>query len=292
MILGTLLDVAEAEERTAPRAMELMHLVVSGMLTRFGLWLTTRTRDWIATTALGIGAAMSVGLVLSGTWMPWSRVLGPYTGRYIPEANPLLDFGIIIYTLWILGFIASLIPGQWKTGRAFMIVALVAPLVFAVINRPTHLYGPNDRTLVFFTIMAALVLLGTPRQKKVGYVASAAGVGIVFLWLANAKPAIGYIDDRRFWDALVSPDKLAIAIAIAAVAAVYLNVRYRTPRQIILILLIPWITVCGASFYLDDPMNGVRFAIAVAAGLILTESVYRGLIDTESGYFGRNRIGA
>jgi hypothetical protein len=292
VILGTLLDVAEAEARTAPRATEIMHLAASGVLTRFGLWLTARSRDWISTVALGIGVAMAVGLLLSGTWMPWSQVLGPSTSRYIPEANPLLDFGIIIYALWILGFIASLIPKQLRIVRAFMVVALVAPAVFAIVNHSTRLYGPNDRTLVFFTVMAALVLLGAPRTKKVGYIGAAAGVGIVLLWVANARPAIGYIDDRRFWDWIVSPDKLSVAIAICVVAAIYLNVRYRTPRQVILILLTPWIIVCAASYYLNDPMSGVTFAVAVAAGLFLAESVYRSLLHPDSGNFGRTQIGS
>jgi hypothetical protein len=292
VILGTLLDVAEAEARTAPRATEIMHLAASGVLTRFGLWLTTRSRDWISTVALGTGVAMAIGLLLSGTWMPWSKVLGPYAGRYIPEANPLLDFGIIIYALWILGFITSLIPKQLRTVRAFMVIALIAPAAFAIVNHSTRLYGPNDRTLVFFTIMAALVLLGSPRQKKVGYVGAAASVGIVLLWVANARPAIGYIDDRRFWDWIVAPDKLAVAIAIAVIAAVYLNLRYRTPRQVILILLIPWIVVCGAGFYLDDPIHGVTFAVAVAAGLFLVEIIYRSLLHPDSGHVGRTQIGA
>jgi hypothetical protein len=200
VIIGTLLDVAEAEDRTTPRSAELVHLAASGVLTRLGIWLTTRTSDWIATVALAMGTALAVGLLMSGTWMPWSRVLGPYAGRYIPEANPLLDFGIIIYALWILCFIASLIPGRVRIIRGFMAVAMVAPLVFALINHTTRLYGPNDRTLVFFTIMAALVLLGTPRRTKVGYVAAAAAIGLFLLWVANERPAIGYIDDRRLWD--------------------------------------------------------------------------------------------
>jgi hypothetical protein len=83
-----------------------------------------------------------------------------------------------------------------------------------------------------------------------------------------------------------------MGIAFAAATAVYLTARYRTPRQIIMVLLIPWIAVCGAGYYLDEPMHAVRFAFVIAGGLVLVESLCRELIHSESGWPGRNRIGA
>jgi hypothetical protein len=80
-VIGTLLDVAEGENRSRPRLGEQLNLAANGMLTRIGLFLPARVRDGVATVALATGTAFAT------VYQAGPTTLGPSSTRESSSAR-------------------------------------------------------------------------------------------------------------------------------------------------------------------------------------------------------------
>ena len=70
VVVGTLLDVADAEGRTAPSRSELRDLRRSGLAARADFFLPGAIRDRAAAISLGSGAGLALAFATGQVWAP------------------------------------------------------------------------------------------------------------------------------------------------------------------------------------------------------------------------------
>ncbi|MEO7121779.1 MAG: hypothetical protein ABI400_01415 [Lacisediminihabitans sp.] len=269
VMVGTLLDVAEADHRTHPRASELAGLAASGLSTRLGMFLEPSARNAISTIALATGVAYPLAYFAIQLWSPWS-ITRDSNWRYAEAVgfNAIVNPGLIFAALWTVALALALTPRQ-RGLQSVTAVAILASAAFSVVNyfpetRPGW-YGLKTTTMVFLATLGLLVLIGTPiRGRRLVLCA-----GVAFVVIAGAYAFTGIalhspVDERMFWNSFSGP--LALVLGGVTLVAVMLGITRRTGiAQTITISMAPWVAALLIRFLSHDPWSGLALIGIVGA---------------------------
>ena len=169
VVVGTLMDVADAEHRTRPRISEMVNLAAHGLSTRMRMlpaMVSPAVRDRTSTAALALGSAISLTAIMQLESNPLraESMFGVDVVSFGPFASP----AILLYFAWLAALLVSLagftVAGRW-------IIALTIPLaigtrVFAdasgMFLRPTWTF------YVLLIMLAVLVVAGNPAAGRKG----------------------------------------------------------------------------------------------------------------------------
>jgi hypothetical protein len=244
VMVGTLLDVAEAEHRTRPRRAELVGLAASGLSARFGTFLEPSARNAISTIALATGVGYLLAYFAFQLWSPLSTAHAPDAASW--GFSPLLNSGLFIAALWFVALVFALlaVPRRWALAPTIAL-AVLASISLVVIYRIPGLgngwYGLTTMTMLFLALLGGIVLIGTPARgvrlliaTSVAFAATSGGYLVTQLMLQRL-----YFDERYFWHNMSGP--LALLLMVAVVATVSLGLKHRrVAAQTLAISAIPW----------------------------------------------------
>jgi hypothetical protein len=243
-VIGTLLDVAEGENRSRPRLGEQLNLAANGMLTRIGLFLPARVRDGVATVALATGTAFATVYFLYSDWAPWAARDRAQFSVWNHDFGPFVNPGVILCALWALGFVLALL-GHYQITRIAMVIAILIAVAIPFINQLTFAgwSGPSSTNLGFFALLAALSLVGTPHSRlRLGI-----GTGIALAAMLAAYAYAGafgpswYWSDRFFWLVPASSWNLGVLLVASLLVVIGFSLtRHGTTAAVIALSASPW----------------------------------------------------
>lgn len=246
VVISTLLDVADGECRTAPRRGELLNLAAAGIASRVGVYLPARARDQISTVALGTGAVLALVFLVVHTWSPWASWESVYAAANYSGFGPFANPGILVYGIWVVAFVVGLLR-KYRVLRYMMHVAVVAPLLLRLINRlqGDFWFGPTATTLVFFSLLALGVLIGTPHRPR--RIVTAAGTTLAascMVFALNGVPRTYFVDDRFFWWAIVWTPGVALVVFAGLIIGIGLGIAKRPETAIVALgSVVPWVAI-------------------------------------------------
>jgi hypothetical protein len=220
-VIGTLLDVADGENRSHPRFGEHLNLAANGMLMRIG-FLPARVRDGVASVALVTGTAFATIYFFLNDWAPWAAANRAVTLPLNHYFGPFVSPGVVVSALWALGFVSALFGRYWIT-RIVMIVAILVGVAIPFVNQLPFAgwNGPTSTNLGFLDLLALFSLLGTPRNRaRLGI-----GTGIALSVMLAAFAYAGafhrfYIGDRFFWSQIASGWNLGMLFVATFLVAI------------------------------------------------------------------------
>jgi len=246
-VIGTLLDVAEGENRSRPRLGEQLNLAANGLLTRIGISLPARVRDGVAAVALATGTAFATVYFFFMDWTPWtaanravSRVtLLPSSHDFGPFVNP----GVVLFALWVLGFLLAVL-GWYRITRILMIMAILASLAMPVVSQLPFAgwVSPSSTNLGFLGLLAALSLVGTPNSRvRLGVGTGIALAVLVAVYAQNGVFHGFYMGDRFFWWQIAGSTNLGQLLVAAFLVAIGFGLAGRgATAAVIAISTLPW----------------------------------------------------
>lgn len=203
-IVGTMLDQADADKRSAPLPGELRDLAASGISARFERVAPRVVRDRVAAFALAIGTAYAVIMLVASEWAPFAET-GPLTGWMFPDDGPIYreysthGFGpfasvmVLVYALWITAFVLALLR---LSKSAIAVLLLTIPLLGWIRTLRFDDIGveqPTTAALIIVALLAVLASVGRPaRAGRVPLLAitGAAIVVVTALLFVNGHPPI------------------------------------------------------------------------------------------------------
>jgi hypothetical protein len=242
-IIGTLLDVAEGENRTRARISEQLNLTVNGLLTRVGIFVPVGVREGVATVALATGTAFGIFYFVFFDWSPWTvarrATLMPENQNFGPFVNP----GVIVCGLWAVAFIVAL-AGKHTFTRIIMVLVIVTVVAIPFVNQLPFVgwAGPSSTNLGFFGLLAALSLTGTPRRRA--YLSSGAGIALLILVALYARHGVFqsfYMGDRSFWRQIFYGSNLLVVLVGAYLVAIGFGLAgKRVTASVISLSTLPW----------------------------------------------------
>lgn len=167
IVVGTLLEMAGAEGRTAPTLAERLDLVIHGMLTRLGVFLPAGVRDGIAAVAMATGSAFALLYVWFSGWAPLMR--NREMQRELYAFGPFINPGVVLCAIWFVAF-ALAIFGCNRAAKAALVGSILVAVLIPWTNRLVPEWdGPSSMNLGFLAILAALALIGTPRSRSADF---------------------------------------------------------------------------------------------------------------------------
>ena len=262
VVLSTLLDVADAEGRRSPRASELLQLAASGLSTRLALSVPRAVRDQASTIAVASGAVLSLAFAVVQS-LP---VPSPLSWGSARGFGPFLSPGIVIYALWVLAFLLA-VCGARRVLRIVLVVALFAPAALWITRRSIEglWAGPSLQTLVFFTVLAIIALLGDPRPTRRTAIGMLVGAGaLVIAFRTIGAPAKSYMDEDTFWQQIASPYNLSTTFIVTLVVSLaFRAMRRRSWAQIVFVSLLPWLGAWWVGIVLGFRWDGIPIVAAV-----------------------------
>ncbi len=198
-MVGTLLDVAEAEGRDAPTRRERVELALAGLRARVGLAIGTRALDLAATVGLGAGSALAVFLFVFDSWSPWFAPVDAF-GNTQAGFGPFVNPGVIVCAIWALAFVLTLF-GRTGWARVCLGLAVVVAILLVVINHRADppWYGLAAFTLVLWSSLACLGMVGRARRSRTLWITMAVTAAILavdYAHVALVGPVQHYFDDR------------------------------------------------------------------------------------------------
>ena len=268
VVLSTLLDVADAEGRRSPRASELLQLAASGLSTRLALYMPQAVRDAVSAIALATGVVLAVAFATVQS-LP---VPSPLSWGSVRGFGPFLSPGIVIYALWLVAFLLA-VCGARRVLRLVLVVALFAPAAVWITRRSMEglWAGPSLQTLVFFTVLAVLALLGTPRltwRTGIGMLVGAGALVIAFGTIG--APAKSYMDEGTFWRLIASLYTLSAGFIVALIVALVFGMARRGDLAHKLgVSLLPWIAAACVSVVQLFEWDGVLALACLMAAAVL-----------------------
>jgi hypothetical protein len=268
-IIGTLLDVAEGENRSQPRRGEQLNLVVNGLLARIGIFLPAQVRDGVAAVALATGTAFATVYFFFMDWTPWTAANRAVSrATYLPLAHdfgPFVNPGVILCALWALGFLVAVL-GWYRITRILMVIAIVASLAIPVVSQLPFAgwVSPSPTNLGFLGLLAALTLVGTPRSR----IRFTVGTGIALAVLVAAYARYGifhrfYLGDRAFWQQIAQSTNLGQLLVVAFLVAIGFGLAGRgATAAVIAFSTLPW-----AAVWLLEVVVWDRTGVATIGGI-------------------------
>jgi hypothetical protein len=268
-MVGTLLDVAEADRRPAPARGELANLRLSAMAIRLRIFILPATvRNRASALALGLGTAISVSAIAQSLIAQWA-VSNSGARESTWAASPLAVAGIAVYAAWIAAFVASLV-GLNKTSRALAFATIPLSVAARIVEQNVaQVVWASTMMLAVLGLLAVIAGAGSPGAIRRGRLATAAALlgsmvatASVDLWhygnpfaqgpimsleyLLGGGPGFSLLGQDRVVlferDILLRPfdSWFAVAIPIAIIAAGILNrFAHRSWAAAVLVLVVP-----------------------------------------------------
>lgn len=158
-LVGTMLDVAESEGRSAPTRAERSSAVRHGLTARVDQALDARVRDAMATIGLSVGTGFWVIVLILNGLAPWGAGPGFPPGQVLPLVPGV---GVVIITAtWALALITGMLH-RWPAGRLAIVAGIIITVVTAVTSH-SSVTGLDGATATFGVVCGLLALLGRPR---------------------------------------------------------------------------------------------------------------------------------
>lgn len=222
-VLGTLLDVADAERRESPTRFELVDLAFSGVRTRLSPLarvLPSSVRDRAASVALGFGFGLAVVMLVLQEWAPWAEVTEPISGTIV---GPFAGWGGALYSAWVLAFL--MYAARMATAGRLLLLATV-PFSIALVMVDGGMdaaFRPTSYGLAILGSLAVITAMGRPLVGRaswipVSLVAVYAASSVVVPFLANLAVETR-ISPREMWN-FVSLSQGPFAWLIYVIAAI------------------------------------------------------------------------
>jgi hypothetical protein len=277
-IVGTMLDQAQAEGRSAPAPGELRNLAASGLSHNIEQFAPHAVRDRVALIALALGAAASLLSFVLTEWAPLApRDIVHFSdgGFYVPpelQFGPFLSGAVVLYAAWLLALLA-IIARQ----RLISVVLLALTLPYSVVlyaSRPEAWaqHQPQAGAMVILGGLALLVIVGDARSplplSRLG-VALIGGLAIALLGLLTG--GVYFFFGRVFGGAVFTFFEPRSVLAALLVLAVYSAVRRRASWTAALVLsALPWL-VLSALYLVPVAVvaagAGALFTLVIAFGV-------------------------
>ncbi len=239
-MIGTLLDAAEAEQRSAPTRSELWDLRANG-LRQHGLEaVPLAVRSRASSLALGLGAALALVLFVGVEWAPWvapgdRKVFAAQIGF-----GPFVSAGAVVDLLWIIAFVTGMLGRRMLTSIALLLSIATSLSLLLLPAGPWISARPSMTSLAATAVLALIVLLANPAadSRGAGWTAVALGVSLaaigVIQWGAFRQP--GLFASHQFWQLFPVG---WVWVAIVALMLLFAGLR--------------WWAWCGAAFFALAP---------------------------------------
>ncbi|AMB58060.1 hypothetical protein [Microterricola viridarii] len=275
-IVGTLLDVADGENRFTPSTRETLGLIGNGLATRFGASLPLPVRDGVATVALATGAAIALVFFVVHGWAPWA----PRDPMGVVQTfGPFMNPGVILYGTWLISFTLALLGYRRAAPIGLGVSVLVIVGVFAASQFTGGWAGLTSTTLGFFGLLAVCGLIGTPASPGRLLIGFAVSVGV----LVTAYTSLGvfsarFYGDHYFWMVPTGVYNLGILIAIALLlAGAFALARNGDAAVVTLISTMPWAAAWVVNFLNSRGAEsmGLLVGTAIAAAALITIGTVR-----------------
>lgn len=259
-MVGTLLDVAEAEGRDAPSRADLRDLRRSGLAARADVILPGPIRDRVAAISLGAGTGLALALLTGQAWAGWAVELGSGAPNAPELIAPVgLIWPVLIHPgLWVLAALATL-AGSTVIARIALLATLPASLIAVTAPDVSFLLRPSVFTLVMMGLLALMSCIGrAPRRWQL----VVTGVATVLLasWLAFLGPfARTYFPRGGLIDFIASPWP---AVTMLIAAAVLMIRGRRVAAVSVIAASAPWLVVLiGQVIIYNGVASGIPFEI-------------------------------
>jgi len=188
VLVGTLLDAADAEGRTAPTATERRDLAVNGIRARLAIVVPGAVRDRIAALSLGAGAGLAMVFVFGQLWAP--TVPGSFNPGEAPPDHLIVQV-LPLYVLWLLATGAALLGRPW-IARGLVLLTIPAAIWSMTAPESDFLFRPSRISVLLLVSLAILAFVGRPTRdratRRVLLIATG-GVGLIaLLWVMLYRP--------------------------------------------------------------------------------------------------------
>ncbi|MET4781917.1 hypothetical protein [Glaciihabitans sp. UYNi722] len=277
-VVGTLLDVADGESRTAPERGELVNLAVNGIAARIGAFIPSGVRDRVAAVALAAGTAYSMVYLFFDAWAPFA------TQFYVAPSQrsvPLITSAMIICALWILGMVFALV-GVYRGARIAIGATILAVGVLTIVSHSgaTELYffGPTVRVFVLLAGLGVLGLAGASRSRKLLTIAFVGALAFFLAVYVKAGVSLVYFPSgRSLWEenALGRLDLSWLLVVTLMVAIGFAIAGRGSIAAVIALSTLPWVGMWLELWlaYSRWTIIGLLVLVALAAGVVVLLTV-------------------
>jgi hypothetical protein len=232
-MVGTLLDVAESENRATPSRAELRDLRRAGLSARADSVLRAELRDRVGALSLGAGTALALAAGTGQLWSAWDAQGSPAE----PRPDGVVWQILIQPGLWVLAAVAALV-GWRAVSRVALIASVPATLIAVVSTDVSFLLRPSTFALVMFGVLALAACVGTP-PRRWQLIATGTAVLLIASWLAVLGPfARTYFPRGGLVDLIGSWWPTAVLLVATVVLLV---LRRRVAAAAVMIAAAPWL---------------------------------------------------
>lgn len=267
-VLGTLLDIAEAEGRHEPRRADLVNLALSGVATRFGLLVGARGRGVIAANAIATGLAYSLTSTFTTSWAPLAP--GMKIALFAPTFGPFIDLGPILAALWCVALAGALLSKP-VLARSASFAIILTTIAMEVVRTVHYTAGSiSQYSLAFNAVLAAVSLVGTVERRRTLAVLLGGWLA-VFICIAISTGTWVAQSSNYLWS--IGPGNAAgLTIALAAaclISGALANLKQPQSARIVLLSSLPWMLMWALGVA-TNPRDYFEFPFPLLAAGLLT----------------------
>ena len=276
VLIGTMLDIAEAEGRTEPSRADRWDLARAGAAARLDALVPARARDAIAASALGSGGAFALVYFVFVVWAPFL----PDRAVHLAEAGsgPFLSTGAVTAVAFAALVVLACV-GHRRSARIAGVVTVVAAAGTLVVGRavpdPASAAATN---MLVLGLLAGLSLLGAPRRIRTVPLVGAAWLVVLVGGLAVNDRLLG-IGERELWTAVANPYSVPPAAALALLVAVALLATGRpVPAVVTASGTLPWLGATALQAVdapAPDPVVLLLHAVCLVAAAAISAHALR-----------------
>lgn len=226
VVVGTLMDEADATGRQHPRTSELFSLAVNGLRARVGSGLASILPDaWfrVSDAAFGIGSVVALVLLVGFEWAHWAaRVPGDFASYGI-QFGPFVTAAAPLEIAWILACAASCL-GLTRTSGVFLVLTICLAVGIEAARAPLGLaFGPNGTTLAFLAVLAAIALAGASGRNRRSLLVAVGGASVFIALVLVSHPEKLSMQDL-FPDRLMSLGALSVVTDVRLLSLGFVGV--------------------------------------------------------------------
>lgn len=270
VLIGTMLDIAEAEGRTEPTPAERWDLARAGVAARLDAVVPARVRDAIAASSLGTGGAFALVYFVFVVWAPFL----PDRAVHLAEvgSGPFLSTGSVTAVAFA-ALVVLACAGHRRSARIGGVLTVLAAVGTLAIGRVTPDPASAAATnMLVLGLLAGLSLLGAPRRIRTVPLVGAAWLVVLVGGLAVNDRLLG-IGERELWTAVASPYSVPPAAALALLVAVALLAAGRpVPAVVAASGTLPWVGATALQAVdapAPDPLVLLLHAVCLAAAAVI-----------------------